>query len=125
MATPEDILAYWLDEIGPKGWYAGGEDLDEEIRDRFEAEWSRTMDGSNALWLTYASGALAYIILVDQFPRNMFRNSGKAFASDAIGRLATKCPFQRQVRNTGAPFACLKERGWGKRARDIGFEWAL
>ena len=90
MATPEDILAYWLDEIGPKGWYAGGEDLDEEIRDRFEAEWSRTMDGSNALWLTYASGALAYIILVDQFPRNMFRNSGKAFASDAIGLAAAK-----------------------------------
>ncbi|WP_425052528.1 DUF924 family protein [Psychromarinibacter sp. S121] len=90
MATPEDILAFWLDEIGPKGWYAGGEDLDAEIRDRFEAEWNRTMDGSNALWLTYASGALAYIILVDQFPRNMFRDSGKAFASDAIGLAAAK-----------------------------------
>jgi uncharacterized protein (DUF924 family) len=95
MANPEDILAYWLDEVGPDGWYRGGEALDAEIRDRFEDEWNRTMEGTNSLWLTYPSGTLAYIILTDQFPRNMFRDSATAFASDPLARAAAKAAIGR------------------------------
>ncbi len=90
MITPDEILNYWLDEIGPDGWYRGGEDLDAEIRSRFESTWERAMSGSLSLWLTYPSGTLAYIILVDQFPRNMFRDTEKSFASDDIARAAAK-----------------------------------
>jgi len=36
MVTPEQVVSYWVDEIGPKGWYAGGEALDAEIREKFE-----------------------------------------------------------------------------------------
>ena len=73
MVSPEEILNFWLDETGPEGWYGGGEALDQEIRDRFGAAWEAAMDGAYGLWLTYPSGALAYLILTDQFPRNMFR----------------------------------------------------
>ncbi|MDF0601405.1 DUF924 domain-containing protein [Psychromarinibacter sp. C21-152] len=90
MANPEDILAYWLDEVGPKGWYGSSEELDADIRNRFAEDWQRAMDGAYALWLTYPSGALAYIILTDQFPRNMFRGEAKAFASDAVALAAAK-----------------------------------
>jgi uncharacterized protein (DUF924 family) len=90
MITPEEVLGFWLDEIGPNGWYASSDALDQTIRDRFEAAWNGAMEGRHALWLTYPSGALAYIILLDQFPRNMFRNSGKAFASDKFARAAAK-----------------------------------
>ena len=34
MVTPEQVVSYWVDEIGPKGWYAGGDELDAEIREK-------------------------------------------------------------------------------------------
>lgn len=95
MTTPEGVLAYWLDDVGLKGWYAGGESLDAEIKDRFEDAWEQAMSGAYSLWLTYPSGTLAYIILTDQFPRNMFRDTAKAFASDHVARAASKMAIAR------------------------------
>ncbi len=95
MASPEEILKFWLDETGPEGWYKGGAELDAIIRDRFEETWNAAMEGKFALWLTYPSGALAYIILTDQFPRNMFRGTAKAFSSDHVARAAAKQAIHR------------------------------
>ena len=95
MVTPDSILKYWLDEKGPEAWYAGGEALDTEIRERFSGAWEELMAGSFGLWLTYPSGALAYIILSDQFSRNMFRGQAKAFASDKVARAAAKAAISR------------------------------
>lgn len=83
MSTPEEVLAFWLDEIGPQGWYETSEVLDTTIRDRFEPVWKQAMEGALSLWLTYPSGALAYLIVTDQFSRNMFRNTAQAFTSDS------------------------------------------
>lgn len=82
MATPEEVLNFWLDEVGPEGWYLGGDELDAQIIEKFEDLWGRAVSGGMGHWLTYPSGALAYLILTDQFPRNMFRNSWKSFATD-------------------------------------------
>ena len=90
MVGPEEVLAFWLDEIGPAGWYNSSDELDQDINARFGAAWESAMDGGLAKWLTHPSGALAYIILLDQFPRNMFRGEGKAFASDKIAIAAAK-----------------------------------
>ena len=95
MVGPEDINAFWLDEIGPDGWYDSSEELDARIRDQFEETWNAACDGKFSLWLTYPSGALAYIILMDQFSRNMFRGTGKAFASDAAALAAAKSSIER------------------------------
>lgn len=95
MTTPEEILAFWLDEVGPEGWYAGGEALDEEVRQRFSAAWGKAQEGAFSLWLTYPSGVLAYVILNDQFPRNMFRGEGRAFASDKAALAAAKCAIDK------------------------------
>ena len=95
MAHPEDVLAFWLDECEPKDWYNSTPEFDAKIRERFETTYDRAMEGSLSLWLTYASGTLAYIILTDQFPRNMFRGSAKAFASDKIARAAAKQAIAR------------------------------
>ncbi|MHA6344171.1 DUF924 family protein [Roseivivax sp. CAU 1761] len=95
MVGPEDILAFWLDEVGPQGWYTQDDTLDATIRERFLGTWEAAMDGQFGLWLTYPSGALAYIILLDQFPRNMFRGSARAFASDRIALAAAKQAVHR------------------------------
>lgn len=90
MAQPEQILAFWLDEVSPSQWYGGSEELDAEIKTRFLDSWDASMAGRYGLWLTYPSGTLAYLILTDQFPRNMFRGTPRAFASDRRARSAAK-----------------------------------
>jgi uncharacterized protein (DUF924 family) len=95
MVDPEEILTFWLDEVGPEGWYAGGDDLDQTIRDRFEDTYNRACSGALSLWLTYPSGTLAYIILMDQFTRNMFRDTPKSFATDGVARAAAKAAIAK------------------------------
>ncbi len=96
MVAPEEVLAFWLDECSPADWYKSDPALDAEITRRFEATWQEAADGALSLWLTYPSGTLAYIILTDQFPRNMFRESGKAFETDSISRAAAKMAIDRK-----------------------------
>lgn len=90
MVGPDEVLSYWLDEVGPEGWYAGGADLDAEITRRFSGLWERVMGGKESQWLTSPSGCLAYIIVTDQFSRNMFRGAAKAFSSDHLAREAAR-----------------------------------
>ncbi|MCF3596226.1 DUF924 domain-containing protein [Rhodobacteraceae bacterium LMO-12] len=95
MVGPNDILEFWLDDVGPAGWYEVSEELDEQIRSKFLDTWKRACDGAFSLWLTYPSGALAYIILLDQFPRNMFRGKGEAFASDKLALAVAKMAIHK------------------------------
>ncbi|MCE8006570.1 DUF924 family protein [Aestuariivita sp.] len=96
MTGPQDVLSFWLDEVGPDGWYAQDDALDQTIRDRFEGLWSRSADGALSMWLTYPSGALAYILLTDQFPRNMFRGQAKAFATDRAALAVAKSSIDKR-----------------------------
>ncbi|MFT6673975.1 MAG: hypothetical protein ACJAVM_000146 [Sulfitobacter sp.] len=95
MVGPEEILEFWLDEVGSAGWYLADDALDAKIRDRFETTWQEACTGKFSLWLTYPSGALAYVILMDQFSRNMFRDTGKAFSSDRIALAAAKSAINK------------------------------
>ena len=96
IVAPEDVLSFWLDEKTPADWYKAEDALDQEIRDRFWASWQAAMEGKFGLWLTYPTGALAYIILTDQFSRNMFRGLGKSFASDKVALAAAKVAIDRK-----------------------------
>ena len=95
MAAPEDVLSFWLDEVGPDGWYKQDDALDEEIRTRFLHAWEGARQGNYSLWLTYPSGSLAYIILTDQFPRNMFREDGRAFSTDRAAIAVAKAAIDK------------------------------
>ncbi len=64
----------------------GGQEIDDKIIDRFGDAWNKAARGEFDGWTENADGALALIILLDQFPRNMFRGSGKSFATDALAR---------------------------------------
>lgn len=80
----QQVLDYWLKEKTPEDWYKGSDELDAEIRSRFEGLWHQAMAGEFKDWLVSADGALAYLILTDQFSRNMFRGTDQAYASDAL-----------------------------------------
>ncbi|MFK7753263.1 MAG: DUF924 family protein [Sedimentitalea sp.] len=90
MVGPDEVLSFWLDDVGAARWYVQDDSLDAEIKSRFQKAWEGACEGRYSLWLTYPTGALAYIILTDQFPRNMFRGSDKAFASDPAALAAAK-----------------------------------
>lgn len=96
MISPEEVLAFWLDECSPEDWYKSDADFDARIKDRFVPAWQQATEGALGLWLTYPSGTLAYIILTDQFPRNMFRETGEAFATDDLARAAAKMAIDRR-----------------------------
>ncbi|MBM1813465.1 DUF924 family protein [Pseudosulfitobacter pseudonitzschiae] len=93
--TADDVLKFWLDDCTPADWYKAEDAFDDKIRAQFGDAWENLCDGHYSLWLTYPSGALAYIILADQFSRNMFRGEGKAFASDRIALAAAKSAIDK------------------------------
>lgn len=90
-AEAESVLKFWLEEVGEKRWYSQDEALDQTIRDRFGALWERARAGRLAGWCCAARGALAFAILTDQFPRNMFRGDARAFSTDKLA-LSTCVP---------------------------------
>jgi uncharacterized protein (DUF924 family) len=86
---PEEVLRFWLDELTPGQWYVADAAVDDAIRDRFGMAWETAKAGGLKDWCIGPRGSLAYLILTDQFPRNMFRGDAKAFATDALARAAT------------------------------------
>ena len=90
MADPVDVLDYWIGELGPAGWYAGGEALDEECRTRFMDLWQAAHEGGLEHWVDGTVGTLAYLVICDQLARNMHRGTDLAFATDARALAAAR-----------------------------------
>lgn len=85
MSDPVEVLDYWLGAIGPEGWYAGGEALDGEIRALFGDLWQAAQEGGLDHWGEGGpAGALALIVICDQFARNIWRGDARAFATDPL-----------------------------------------
>lgn len=83
--TASNVLAFWQ-EAGPKRWFAKDDDFDAEIRARFEPAHLQAARGELADWALSWQGSLALLLLLDQFPRNLWRGSGHAFATDPLAR---------------------------------------
>jgi uncharacterized protein (DUF924 family) len=95
MSEPEAIVEFWLNEVGESGWYVADAELDEEIRTRFGAEWRAARDGGRDFWCNGPRGTLAFLILTDQFPRNMFRGAAEAFATDPLALRAARAAIAK------------------------------
>jgi len=84
-ASPNAVLAFWR-EAGPSNWFRKDEAFDTEIRTRFLTTYQAAAAGQLADWEATAETALALVVVLDQFPRNIFRGSAQAFAADAPAR---------------------------------------
>lgn len=82
---PADILAFWT-AAGPSAWFKKDAAFDAELRARFEAAHHAAARGEFAAWEQSAEGALALILLLDQIPRNIYRGSAHAFATDPLAQ---------------------------------------
>jgi uncharacterized protein (DUF924 family) len=81
--APEEILGFWR-EAGPARWYTKDAAFDALIRMRFMGLWERAAAGGLSSWEASDAGALALVIVLDQFPRNMFRDDARTYSSDAL-----------------------------------------
>jgi uncharacterized protein (DUF924 family) len=91
-STPADVLAFWIGPLDADGlasadsaarWWRKDSGFDAAIRQTYEPTWERAMAGAHEDWQATAHGALALVIVLDQFSRNMFRGTPAAFATDA------------------------------------------
>jgi len=87
MTTPrwiDDVLKFWFTELRPESWFKRDDAIDAQIRERFGALHASLTEKVPAAVTSTPTGALATVIVLDQFSRNLFRNSPRAFACDAV-----------------------------------------
>ncbi|WCL52739.1 DUF924 family protein [Gimibacter soli] len=84
MIRPDDILYFWFTECSPKDWWQKSKAFDDLVRRRFLDLYEAAVAGELSVWRSSIRGRLAEIIVLDQFPRNMFRDSARAFVADTV-----------------------------------------
>jgi uncharacterized protein (DUF924 family) len=98
--SADAVLAFWR-SAGPDKWFKKDTAFDDEIRARFLKTYEAAAHGELAAWEGTREGAFALAIVLDQFPRNMFRGSARAFAADplalAVARRAIERGFDLQL----------------------------
>ena len=108
---PEDVLDFWFGSEGEPGygkfrdaWFQKNPAFDEEVRDRFLDAHEEAAAGLYDDWMEEARGALALAILLDQFPRNMFRGDPRSYATDAKARVVARHAVERALDRELPPF---------------------
>lgn len=86
MTTPQSVIDFWQ-HAGPQRWFAKDEAFDATFRDTFHSAHLQAARRELESWLDSAEGALALLILLDQYPRNAFRGTAHMFATDPLARL--------------------------------------
>jgi uncharacterized protein (DUF924 family) len=99
--TPDDLLEFWFSDHSRAHWFEKDAAFDAAIRERFEVTLRAAATGELDHWARTAPGALALVVLLDQFPRNLYRGSARAFATDARARsIAGQAIARRQDQET-------------------------
>lgn len=99
--TPRDILDFWYSEDMRARWFASTPQLDMEIRNRFEQVWRDAADGGLDWWKDSAQGCLALVIVLDQFPLNMYRGEARSFSTEQaaieVSKFAIARGYDREI----------------------------
>ena len=110
MADFAEVLEFWFGaphspERGRqrKNWFRKSDEFDAEIRSRFLPTWESAQRRELARWETTPLASLALVVVLDQFPRNMFRGTARAFSSDALALAAARSMIDRKFDRPLAP----------------------
>jgi len=93
--APSDVLDFWFAEDHRKLWFNSTPDFDAEIRERFLPTWKAARDGELDSWRNTPRGALALVIVLDQFPLNMYRGQPESFSTEASSRVVATQAIER------------------------------
>ena len=100
--TPEEIVDFWL-LAGRARWFSRDDGFDAEVTRLFAKAHIAAAEGKLDFWQDHPVGALALVLLLDQFPRNMFRASPRAYATDEQARQVAKSALERGFTESVAP----------------------
>jgi uncharacterized protein (DUF924 family) len=81
--NPIDVINYWYSDRIKKHWFSSTPELDMEIKNKYEQIWKRAADGEFDQWKTTPEGSLALVIILDQFPLNMYRGKAESFQTES------------------------------------------
>ncbi len=101
--TKMEIIYFWFDETEPRLWFQKSDDFDAQIRERFLTTYEMAREGLCDHWRQDAEGCLALCLVLDQFPRNMFRGDAQAFATDGQGLLVARYALAKGFDQVLAP----------------------
>lgn len=109
--SSEAVITFWFSEPVEAAWFARSEDVDRHIADRFTDTYEDARQGNLDLWQEAPKQALALTIVLDQFPRNLFRGSSRSFESDdralGVAKHALLQGFDKQLSTKEKPFFYL------------------
>ncbi len=106
---PSTIIEFWQ-KAGPDKWFVSDPEFDQEIKSRFSTVPDQALAGKYDKWGEQACKCLALILILDQFPRNIYRSSPKAFAYDETAKeMATKIIDQGFDQTYQLPLKPLQE----------------
>jgi len=91
----DEVIHFWFKELEPRSWFTSDPRVDARVRERFEPTYSRVRADASPEAYTTARGCLAAVITLDQFPRNMYRSSPRAFESDALALAISRSAIDR------------------------------
>jgi len=94
--SKNDILEFWFHDTKPAQWFQENPAFDDLIRTRFGSDYELAAKGIFDGWMDSGDGCLALVILLDQFPRNMFRGRSVAFATDERAMDVTRHALEKR-----------------------------
>ncbi|HLX54817.1 MAG TPA: DUF924 family protein [Aquella sp.] len=93
----QEVIDFWFNEINPKQWWEKSPQFDDSIRQRFGNLHKAAINGELWAWRSNPLGALAEIILIDQFSRNMYRDTPLAFAYDSMALVLAQTAHKNKL----------------------------
>ena len=114
MSSPQEVLDFWFGREGEEGygefreaWFNRDPEFDREIRDRFEPVYEEAAAGRLDHWKSEARSCLALIVVLDQFPRNMYRGDARMYAADEKAREAARHAVEHTYDRELSPYGRL------------------
>jgi uncharacterized protein (DUF924 family) len=114
MSSPQEVLDFWFGREGEEGygefreaWFNRDPEFDREIRDRFESVYEEAAAGRLDHWKSEARSCLALIVVLDQFPRNMYRGDARMYAADEKAREAARHAVEHAYDRELSPYGRL------------------
>ncbi|KAL7500355.1 hypothetical protein ACHAWT_010521 [Skeletonema menzelii] len=110
-SSPTEVLKFWFEDLSPQQWFMQSDQVDKTIRTKFMDIHNKATAGELHNWRKDANGSLAEIIVLDQFSRNLYRGTSKAFAQDGMALVlaqeAIAKGFEEELSSDQVPFLYL------------------
>lgn len=111
VVTPKAVLDYWYTDESKAHWFASTPQIDAQIKQKFETTWQAASRHELDSWCDTADGCLALVIVIDQFPLNMYRGQEISFSTEAqarnVARIALQKGFDKQIAKDKLSFLFL------------------